>query len=592
MTTFSLFHQPSFADKVRDIKDHSLLVALFASMLSFSTRFVANYESAKFNHRRFHELSLKYITLALDSHVNKPPPLCLLQAMTLSAFYQLPRGVFGQAWRFLSSAVHIAYELRLYLVDYAGPDEPPGSGTMSMSWSLSEERRRCWWALWVMDLFASTVQRAPTAIDWNMNETHLPVSDEFWFTNRYQASCILTKQPNERWRRVQDSGNESSFAWLIVICSLMRDAQNLTHGNIQGVFSDLQPRDNVPKLVRHFAHAYKRKISEEDSQRLICLVEAFSYTMEALPDVLRFHGGLLTFGTDKDDEEEAVLVRRSCSAIYNIWMVAEFTRFMIYHHYVFMNILSGEILSSLTQASFWNETSTVENGLQSCLEAGDNVYNLLTNCAENHVKFVNPFLANTIWLATALQAFRKIFVSDSTPVFTETKYERLRSTYIQFARFWGGPPHLLRDLDSLETRLELRQRELHQCELSWRTAHKSQQNLSRKQKEQGSLVSAVAERQSGSHIQQQSNLGALSVEPPVGLGTMFSIQELSSASDVGLFNLANNLPRMTGLGEELAPSGSNVHDPGEDPASTIQDDTLLQDALWYSADMIGELLPW
>ena len=41
MTAISLFHKPSFGDKIQGIKTLSPLVAFLASMFSFSTRFYA-----------------------------------------------------------------------------------------------------------------------------------------------------------------------------------------------------------------------------------------------------------------------------------------------------------------------------------------------------------------------------------------------------------------------------------------------------------------------------------------------------------------------------------------------------------------------
>jgi len=119
MTAYSLFHRPSFSNKVRDMVNPTHLAALFAAMFSISARFgvpadgvTTSSNPGPFSHHHFHDLALRHINITLDACMNEPPPLCLLQAMTLVAFYKLTNGVRGQAWRLLGSCVRIAYELR------------------------------------------------------------------------------------------------------------------------------------------------------------------------------------------------------------------------------------------------------------------------------------------------------------------------------------------------------------------------------------------------------------------------------------------------------------------------------------------------
>lgn len=477
MTAYSLFNRPSFSNKIRDVDDHDCLIALFASMFSISSKFIPPAHDTLnapghriFTHQQFHNLSVDYINLALYSPSNRPPSICILQAMALASFYKLANGVCARAWRLVGSAIRVAYEIRLHLVDYDGHDEIPNTESKLMRWSLNEEHRRCWWALWDMDLFASIIRRSPTAVDWSMNETYLPIPDNQWFANRYQASCTLHVDPNERWMKLKDSGNQSPVAWYIIIASLMRDAQVLSHGNIQGIFSNLAgPKDNDSKIAEYYSYGFKKKVSSEDTKRLLALVEAYQKMTEALPESLRYRGEVLTFGLNEG--EDVSQIRQSCSAKYSLHMVTEFTRFMINHHYVFTGLIDGAIqipfadrVESPGLAYSPTDTVTHDRALETCLHASDNIAELLRNCEDGHVQFVNPFLASTVWLAASLQVCRKLFVYDSTPDATQNKYEALRQTYLQFVHFWGTPFSLIQDLDSLETRVALRQIELNSLE--------------------------------------------------------------------------------------------------------------------------------
>lgn len=465
-----------FSNKVRDIDDHRDLVALFSAMFSISSRFDPAYEngvdlaSGIPSHQQFHSLSIAHINMALVAYSSCAPPLCILQAMTLASFYMLGNGVHGQAWRLLGSAVRVAYESRLHLIDYGDGDEVPDTECTLARWSLAEERRRCWWTLWEMDLFASTIQRCPTAIEWKMNETYLPISDDQWFANKYQSSCKLQREPEERWKKLRDCGNRSSAAWYIVISSIMRDAQVLCYGNIQGIFSNLTSEDNIPTLVEYFRHAFRAKASEEDSKQLTALVNAYHGTINALPENLCYRGERLTFGINEYGDGDASLLRRTCAAKYNIWMAAELTRFMINHHDVFAGIVNGVIPESFDDTesregpNALKKVSLHTNALNACLRASDNIALVLTNCVDGHVQFVNPFMASVVWLAAALQIYRKLFTYNHNPILTQNKFEVLRSTYVWYVNVWGAPPRLIQDLDSLQMRLATRLEELNWAE--------------------------------------------------------------------------------------------------------------------------------
>jgi len=194
-------------------------------------------------------------------------------------------------------------------------------------------------------------------------------------------------------------------------------------------------------------------------------VKAFHETINALPDALTYRGEVLDF--EPDDHDDRPGFRQTRSARYAIYLVTQLTRFMIYHHYVFADTIEGSISLPVCKSQFLGrpassaEASTAGgSALQSCPQAGDNVLHILRHCSDDHIRYVNPFLASTTWLAAALRIFRKVFIPDDSRELTESKYERLDQTYLQFAQFWETPLTLLDNLDSLEERVNQRQKML------------------------------------------------------------------------------------------------------------------------------------
>jgi hypothetical protein len=408
---------------------------------------------------RFHDQALTLIHKSLDECSDDPPSLCLLQAMILITFCELTKGVRGRAWRLLGSCVRVAYELHLHLIDYEARDEYSKVGRDLSRWIADEEQRRCWWAIWKMDNFASVIRRCPTAIDWSMMDTYLPVSDEFWFTNQFQRSCFLEREPTTRGEILKSCGNEGADAWLIVITSIMRDAQILVKGNLRGVLPDVDPHNSSDQLLHYFHNSFCRKKTHEDSTRLTALLRALQTAISSLPRSLVYDGEYLDFGFDLLEGIHDPEVRRLHSTKYNIYLTIQLAQFMIYHHYAFGEIVSGEIFSGkekdTNQERFLSDQQTTENavGLKHCLQAADDISTLIFQCPEDHVKHVSPFLASTVWLSASLQVLRKLFGKREDLEETLSKYAALRATCERFTAFWHTPLALLANLDSLEARL-------------------------------------------------------------------------------------------------------------------------------------------
>lgn len=463
MTDFSLFHRPSFGHKIQNIKNPGHLQALFASMFAYSAGFQID-DAADSNHirpsswtldpMRFQNQALTLINTSLDECSDQPPSLCLLQAMILITFCELTKGVHGRAWRLLGSCVRVAYELHLHLIDYEACEEYSKVGRDLSRWVADEERRRCWWAIWKMDNFASVIRRCPTAIDWNMIDTYLPVSDESWFNNQFQRSCFLEKEPTARGEILKRCRNDGADAWLIVISSIMRDAQVLLRGNLRGVLLDVDPHNNFDQLLHYFHNSFCRKKTHEDSTRLKTLIRALRTATSNLPKFLVYDGEYLDFGFDFLAGIHNSEVKQLHSAKYNIYLTMKLAQFMIYHHYAFGEIVSGVIFSEKdTKQRPDQQTSENALGLEQCLQAADDIYTLTFQCPEDHVKHVSPFLASTVWLSASLQVLRRLLGKRENLEEALSKYAILRATCERFTTFWHTPLALLDNLDSLEARL-------------------------------------------------------------------------------------------------------------------------------------------
>jgi hypothetical protein len=316
-----------------------------------------------------------------------------------------------------------------------------------------------------MDVFASVIQRCPTAIDWSINETYLPVSDEHWYNGQYHASCFLEKRPMDRWKVLQKSDNESPTAWFIVLNSIMRDAQGLSRGNMQGILPDFDPNNNVAQLTDYFRNNFRKKRSEEDATKLTLLIHALRCTTSVLPASLTYNGESLSFAASpfvQAADETDQHMKRLHAAKYGIYLMTQLARFMIYHHYAFGEITSGEIFADkpCTPGFGWSvadqEEPTNCEGLRNCLEAADNISAVTHRCADFHVKFVNPFLASTVWLATSLQILKKVVAPERHSELNASKSEVLKLSCRQYVQFWETPMALLDNLDTLEERLIIR----------------------------------------------------------------------------------------------------------------------------------------
>ncbi|TVY93078.1 hypothetical protein LAWI1_G000932 [Lachnellula willkommii] len=471
MTAFSLFRPSCFRAKVSAITSLTQVNALLASMFSFSARFiehggdVAMFQTTPCENKpgsmaeNFGRLALGFLDEALKECEDDTPSLCLLQALTLSTFRQLIRGARGRAWRSLGTCVRAAYELNLHLIDANHiTTDMPFIDSNPETWCADEEKRRTWWAIWEMDTFASTVRRCPTAIDWSQNETRLPTDDSLWFDGEPHSSCFLDPNPMNRWKHIQECGSKSAKAWFIIVNSLMREAQQLSSPRPVFPFSSLGEQ---AKLKSKTATAFGRRNCAEITQGLGILENALHCFSIALPESLRYQQENLRFPRPGDNQ--SLLMRNS--SIYSIHVMIQLANFMIYQHGVFGGGRREHILAKGTYeknargpSSDPVPPSTIkpdEEGLSRYIDASDEVLMVVSRSSNDHFKYVNPFLASTIWVAASVQLVYKFFAQPgSNRSLTESKYQVLCLNITQFVKYWDVSDNLQKNLDCLESALE------------------------------------------------------------------------------------------------------------------------------------------
>ncbi|KEF55568.1 uncharacterized protein A1O9_08318 [Exophiala aquamarina CBS 119918] len=542
-------------------------------------------DSGRISHQELHAISLEYINFSLEACSNNAPSLCLLQAITLAGYYKIVNGVYGPAWRLVGTGVRIAYELRLDLIDCKGYVKPPTCERELMAWTGDEERRRCWWALWEMDIFASTIQRTPTAINWSMNETFLPVSDEYWFTNTYQASCLLHGQPEERWKSLKHAGNENSVAWANLFASLMHDGRILCQESMRGIIPYAEHQDDASKLAHYCSQDYRRK-AQNMSDRLSNLVSAYRDTVQNLPASLSYHGESLSF--DLVGGEDPFSMRRSSSARYSVQMMSASACYMIYQNYVFADVVEGLVLMSSSTAGHEHfrpdtpskERPLVRNGFRNYLAASAMVLRLVARCPEDHVRYVNPYYASTIWIAAAILVFKRIALRDNASNFPQRQYSLLRRAYLQFSQTWETPSALLQNLDSLEARLETRLKEFELSETrAWNTDIDDQR----------------------SNVETRSPMATETTMPPLGGEQLFHAwpgikdpQCLTSQPPLGSSNesypilLAEEVEWLSTSEPGFDSTISQASFPGQDDI-TWPNELFMDNLAWYSSDVMAGL---
>jgi hypothetical protein len=482
--SFQLFHRPTFWDKLQQIQSSNELNALLAAILIFafsdqeashdpcleSAAARISLDSTKDLSQHFGNLAEQFAEQAMHEYAEQGVPLPLLQAMILINHWLLIRSVRGKSWRYLGVCVRCAYELNLHAVDKG--KQPHDRVEDVEQWQEDEEKRRAWWAIWEMDVFASVVRRCPTGIDWSYNETFLPAPDKNWFGNEPQESCCLEPSIVDRWKKLRASGNKSHKAWFLVVNSLVKDAQNVSQWaevDMNKTSEQSQHSKYCSPAQIQLEQARRARQARDGYNKVSALHNVLQCIVEMMPAELRYLNQFLSF-SPRDSESPATTTRLLHQEIYSMHMVVQYARLMIYKFFIFRGQMSwGHLEAELAKYKEHAEgglapqrqfgSNAPNNAARQCfvlyLQASQNVVNIIQRTQSNHYKFVNPFLANTIWLATAVQILKRELLQADTSEreLSASNAELLRMTYLQFESYWGISNMLERNLSALEVEL-------------------------------------------------------------------------------------------------------------------------------------------
>jgi len=457
------------------IQSATQIKALLSAMLAFALKGCDTSNESDAAHidgngssSHFRGLALKLMDQAISECEDEPLPLPLLQALILITHGLLIQGVRARAWRYLGICVRSAYESNLHLVDSgkSPEDNTPDHVVDPARWCEDEERRRAWWAIWEMDVFASVIRRCPTAIDWSQNETFLPAEDERWARGEPQPSCMLKTGLVDRWKALQATGNQSPKAWFIVINSLMKDAQKIS----SPVGVDKAPDQRMStggNTTRDKSRKLDTSHTKDARNRLSAMQNSLYCTVMALPRTLKYEYQSIHFGTRDADPEQRSSIRLLHSSIYSIHVMVQLTKLMIYKYHIFRmdpmwprptsesGIPAGRSEDAATAPRPIGDHSSIE--YQSLyFEAADEVMRIVRRSSPDQHKYVNPFLANSIWVAAAVQLLHRelVPVSSSNKERINSNFALLCMTYNQFVDYWSVSTTPQKTLDILEKELK------------------------------------------------------------------------------------------------------------------------------------------
>jgi hypothetical protein len=463
-TSFKLFTQSRFWAHVNQIQDQTQMDAFLAAVVAFAVK------QRELNHgeqdmtvngtptssSQIMGLAISAANKAVAECGDEPPSLHLLQALVLISHWLLIQGVRGRAWRFLGVCIRVAYEMNLHLIDSGKPPEYIEKD--QILWAQDEDKRRAWWAIWEMDVFASVIRRCPTAISWTQNETFLPAEDDRWEQQQPQQSCVLEPITINRCKALQRTGNQSPRSWFIVINSIMKDAQNISSPTGINKFTDAEGSSTKPSRS-----AKQMEALDESRKRLTTFYNAARYFTMALPASLKYRGQYLSFSTASASGSAGMLsLREAHACIYSIHLMTQLCLLMALKYNLFRVPPKAHTNHETATTGHRSDpkngclTGKAQEDIEQYFEASNSILDITHRCHDQFYRYVNPFLVNTIWLAAAVQLLRRDLFSstDTEKELVGSNFEVLRMTYDQFIEFWRTIGTAKKNLDALEVHLK------------------------------------------------------------------------------------------------------------------------------------------
>lgn len=461
MTAFSLFHRPTFEQKLSGIASDKQLQALLSALFAYALRFKDNIpllKDSKMSAKNMLDHSCQLQQECMEECEDDDPPLHLLQSLYLATWQKLIHGVRGKTWRMVGDCVRLAYELRLHLVDIdAVKSESDMDHTVdSQDWVLTEEKRRMWWALWEMDIFTSTIRRLPSAIDERLNHTFLPSTDDDWFEGTEGPSCFLAADASERWRTVAESGNRSPQTWFILVNSYMFDAHKM--GAYPEIWAKRIGFEASPESTGGTPEKLVPRMRDFIDNCLRC-------AHMALPAELNWEHRFLAFKLSNSTTKTTF--RRMDNARYCIHVMVQLSRLMlslweVHHVSASAATVEGQNESESSERRGSHQTAQSSSNSAKLdrrlwnryVDAANLTAEIIRNSSPQHYQFVNPLIANSIWIAAASLVVARLFgPPDFDSRTAASNFDLLVATLNKFEIFWQIPSVLKFKLRNLEDTL-------------------------------------------------------------------------------------------------------------------------------------------
>ncbi|KAK3984138.1 hypothetical protein QBC44DRAFT_253576 [Cladorrhinum sp. PSN332] len=144
--------------------------------------------------------------------------LQLLQGMVLVTLYEIGHAVYPAAW--MSVAACARYIEVLGVPSFRGSSRMLGSCT---TWTESEERRRVWWAVYILDRFISLGNKKRFCMPEPFGDLILPVDDKAW------ASNIITSLSRALNSPLDAPGNQPQAPFSRLCQAAMQVSKVMTH---------------------------------------------------------------------------------------------------------------------------------------------------------------------------------------------------------------------------------------------------------------------------------------------------------------------------------------------------------------------------
>lgn len=203
-------------------------------MLALSARFSSNAMFKDVDPSKRGELfaaeALAIYEVYIGSGRAEDPSFKFLQGCILLAFYYQTSKPTFRSRMMVTVCCRLAYDLELNRIDELAIEQGsllPSREMNSQEWTEKEDRRRAWWLIWELDIFASTIHERPSTIDVRSMQVYLPAPDNLWLSETFTPSIPLHVDPLEACLILNHQGITDERVWFLLCTYLMKFMHDL-----------------------------------------------------------------------------------------------------------------------------------------------------------------------------------------------------------------------------------------------------------------------------------------------------------------------------------------------------------------------------